>query len=78
MVILFTNTKGGVGKSTLASHLVLFLHDRGSRVAALLDADQQLSSSEWVSDAEPAITVRQAQEPDKRPTRSCHSVNHMT
>jgi len=63
MNILFTNTKGGVGKSTLASHLVLFLFDRGSRVA-LLDADEQGSSSQWVTDAEPRVTVHVAREPD--------------
>jgi len=63
MVILFTNTKGGVGKSTLAAHLTLYLYDQGIRVA-LLDCDEQASSSEWVVEAEPSITVARAGDPD--------------
>jgi len=64
MIILFTNTKGGVGKSTLASHLAIYLHDLGCHVA-LIDADEQLSSSEWVLEAEPEITVRQVSGPEE-------------
>jgi len=63
MIILFTNTKGGVGKSTLATHLAIFLHDGGRRVA-LLDSDKQASASEWVSEAEPAIRVCHICDPD--------------
>jgi chromosome partitioning protein len=56
MFIAFTNTKGGVGKSTLSCHLGIWLFDRGYRVA-LLDTDPQVSSSEWMRNAEPKITV---------------------
>lgn len=56
MFITFTNTKGGVGKSTLAAHLAIWLFDLGYRVA-LLDADPQASSSVWMRTAEPKITV---------------------
>lgn len=63
MMIVFANTKGGVGKSTLAVHLAVWLHDRGAKVA-LLDVDRQLSASQWVSEAEPGITVRTAEAPD--------------
>jgi len=63
MVILFSNTKGGVGKSTLAAHLVLFLFDRGSRVA-LIDADEQGSSSQWIGEAAPKVTVRRVGDPE--------------
>lgn len=56
MLITFCNTKGGVGKSTLASHLAIWLYDRGYRVA-LIDADLQATSLSWVRAAEPAITV---------------------
>lgn len=56
MLITFCNTKGGVGKSTLASHLAIWLHDRGYRVA-LLDADLQATALNWVKAAEPLITV---------------------
>jgi chromosome partitioning protein len=61
MFIAFTNTKGGVGKSTLAAHLVIWLFDKGYRVA-LLDSDDQQTSARWVQAAEPAITVVTANE----------------
>lgn len=63
MMIVFTNTKGGVGKSTLASHLAVHLHDSGASVA-LLDADEQRSSSQWVAEAEPGIDVQLATTPE--------------
>lgn len=56
MLITLTNTKGGVGKSTLAAHLAIWLYDHGYRVA-LLDADEQESSARWIRAAEPKITV---------------------
>lgn len=61
MLIAFTNTKGGVGKSTLAAHLAIWLFDRGVSVA-ILDADEQKTSSTWVKNAEPDITVVTATE----------------
>ena len=61
MLIAFTNTKGGVGKSTLAAHLAIWLFDGGYRVA-LLDTDGQKSAGEWVQNAEPGIEVRVATE----------------
>lgn len=63
MFITFTNTKGGVGKSTLSAHLAIWLFDRGYRVA-LIDADVQGTSSEWIRNAEPNITVRAATDSD--------------
>lgn len=63
MMIVFANTKGGVGKSTLAVHLTLWLFDQGYRVA-LLDTDKQHSSSLWVAEAEPKVTVRVADTPE--------------
>jgi chromosome partitioning protein len=63
MFITFTNTKGGVGKSTLAAHLAIWLFDRGYRVA-LLDTDPQGTSSEWLRKAEPKITVRATSDSD--------------
>ncbi len=62
MMIVFANTKGGVGKSTLAVHLAIWLHDRGETVA-LLDADSQQSSSQWLKEVEPKITVSTALTP---------------
>ncbi|HYV39032.1 MAG TPA: ParA family protein [Gemmataceae bacterium] len=62
--IAITNQKGGVGKSTLAVHLAVWLHDRGAKVA-LLDLDKQRSSSLWIGQAEPKITIRTAATPDE-------------
>lgn len=59
MVIVFANSKGGVGKSTLAVHCATWLHDRGYRTA-LMDADKQRSSSVWLAEAEPQVTIRAA------------------
>jgi chromosome partitioning protein len=63
MLVAFTNTKGGVGKSTLASHLAIWLFDRGYRVA-LLDADEQKTAARWVEAAEPALTIATASDMD--------------
>lgn len=38
MFLLVTQTKGGVGKSTIAAHMAVIGHDRGYRVA-VIDAD---------------------------------------
>jgi chromosome partitioning protein len=56
MFIALVNSKGGVGKSTLAVHLAVWLHERGQRVV-LLDCDLQRSSSQWVAEAEPGVRV---------------------
>ena len=63
MKILFANTKGGVGKSTLATHLAINLHDLGRRVA-ILDSDKQASAATWIAEAEPGIRVEQETDPD--------------
>ena len=63
MMIVCANSKGGVGKSTLATHLAVWLFDQGFQTA-LFDADKQRSSSEWIAEAEPKITVRTADSPD--------------
>lgn len=64
MMIVLANTKGGVGKSTLASHLALWAHDLGIQTA-LIDTDKQRSSSQWISEAEPGIAVRVANTPEE-------------
>lgn len=46
--IVFANSKGGVGKSMLAVHLAVWLHDQGYHVA-LLDADPQATASTWMT-----------------------------
>jgi len=62
MLIVFANSKGGVGKTTLAVHMAIWLHDLGYRVA-LLDVDKQHLSSRWVRLVEPDVTVRTANNP---------------
>lgn len=58
MIIVVANSKGGVGKSTLAVHLAAWLHELGHRVT-LADCDAQHSSSEWANEAVPGLhTVR--------------------
>lgn len=54
MILGVVNAKGGVGKSTIAVHLAVWMHDQGVDVA-MVDADSQSSSTEWVREAEPAI-----------------------
>src|SRR5437660_9713636 len=60
MIIVVANSKGGVGKSTLAVHLAAWLHEQGHSVT-LADCDTQHSSSEWIKEAAPDVkTVRLA------------------
>jgi chromosome partitioning protein len=60
MIIVVANSKGGVGKSTLAVHLAACLHEQGHTVK-LADCDTQHSSSEWIKEAAPEVkTVRLA------------------
>jgi chromosome partitioning protein len=63
MLIAFVNTKGGVGKSTLAVHLAVWLHDQGFRTT-VLDTDKQCSSSQWIGEVEPQVAVRVADSPE--------------
>ena len=63
MVIALSNSKGGVGKSTLAVHLAVSWHEEG-RCVALVDADVQGSSSLWLHEAEPQLPVFRLQTPD--------------
>jgi len=56
MIISLVNSKGGVGKSTLAGNLAGWLAGHG-RSVILADCDTQHSSSEWISEAQPEITV---------------------
>jgi len=56
MLVSIVNQKGGVGKTTLAVHLAVWLYERGMRVA-FIDADGQSSSSRWINSAERGITL---------------------
>ncbi len=64
MILVFTNTKGGVGKSTLVVHLAVWLFDQG-RSVALLETDLLRSCSQWIAEAEPNVTIRTADTPEE-------------
>jgi chromosome partitioning protein len=63
MIIALTNSKGGVGKSTLAVHLAVWWQEQGAHVA-LVDADAQGSSSGWLHEASPQTPMFRIQTPD--------------
>jgi chromosome partitioning protein len=63
MIIAIANSKGGVGKSTLAVHLAAWLHEQGHRVT-LADCDTQQSSSEWIGEAVPGVKAVRLGNPD--------------
>lgn len=54
MIITIANSKGGVGKSTLAVHLAAWLYEQGHSVT-LADCDTQQSSSQWMREAIPEL-----------------------
>jgi chromosome partitioning protein len=54
VIIAVANSKGGVGKSTVAVHMAAWLHDRGFRVT-LADCDMQHSSTQWIKEAAPGV-----------------------
>jgi len=56
MIIALVNSKGGVGKSTIAGNLAGWLQKQG-RSVILADCDTQKSSSEWVREAAPGIEL---------------------
>jgi chromosome partitioning protein len=58
MIIGLVNSKGGVGKSTIAVHLAAWMLEQGKNLVCV-DSDVQGSSSVWLSEAAPEIkTVR--------------------
>jgi len=64
MIIVVANSKGGVGKSTLAVHLATWLSEQG-RSVILADCDAQHSSSEWIAEPAPDIRAIKLDNPDK-------------
>lgn len=64
MLTVCANSKGGVGKSTIAVHLAAWVFDHGFRVG-LLDTDKQRSSSQWMAEVEPSIPIRTADTPEE-------------
>ena len=64
MIIAIANSKGGVGKSTIAVHLAAWLHEQGHSVI-LADCDTQQSSSEWAKEAAPDVKTVRLDDPDE-------------
>jgi chromosome partitioning protein len=56
MIIALVNSKGGVGKSTIAGNLAGWLHAQGKSVI-LVDCDSQQSCAEWLREATPEIPI---------------------
>src|SRR3984957_18746964 len=73
MIIVVANSKGGVGKSTLAVHLAAWLFEQGHTVT-LANCDTQHSSSQWAAEAVPGVKTVQLADPneilDQLPTLS--------
>ncbi len=63
MIIAVANSKGGVGKSTLAVHLAAWL-DKQGRSVTLADCDTQQSSSQWIREAAPQVKALCLRDPD--------------
>jgi chromosome partitioning protein len=63
MIIAIVNSKGGVGKSTIAVHLAGYLSGQGYSVT-LADCDAQGSSSEWIAEAAPKVNAVRLTSPD--------------
>jgi cellulose biosynthesis protein BcsQ len=55
-LVAFVNSKGGVGKSTIAVHYAVAETERGRRVA-LIDSDVQESSTRWLKELADGISV---------------------
>ena len=63
MIYGLTNSKGGVGKSTIAVHLAAWLIKKKKSVV-FIDADPQLSASQWIKELKLPIQLEQVSEPD--------------
>src|SRR5689334_12190536 len=56
MVLTLSNSKGGVGKTTIAVHLAIWLAEQGKNVA-YVDSDVQGSSTYWLERAAPDMKM---------------------
>ena len=65
MNIVVANVKGGVGKTTTAIYLAAAAVERGHEPVALVDADRQASSAEWLEES-PVEGVTVVEAPSER------------
>jgi chromosome partitioning protein len=54
MILALSNSKGGVGKTTIAVHLAVWMAEQGLEIA-FVDCDVQGSSSGWLQEAAPKL-----------------------
>jgi chromosome partitioning protein len=63
VVVLVCQHKGGVGKTTLAVHLTVWLANQGNHVV-VVDSDPQQSALNWLAEAAPDINTISLTTPD--------------
>lgn len=64
MIYGLTNSKGGVGKTTIAVHLAAWLTRKKRRVV-FIDADPQQSASTWIKELGLPIELHQLETPEE-------------
>jgi len=64
MIYGLTNSKGGVGKTTIAVHLAAFLLSKKRKVI-FIDADPQQSASSWIEELSPNIQLEPLDNPEE-------------
>jgi chromosome partitioning protein len=62
-LVAVVNSKGGVGKSTIAVHFAVAEAEKGKKVA-LIDSDVQESSTRWLRDLNDGVALYRLQTPD--------------
>jgi chromosome partitioning protein len=63
MLMALANSKGGVGKSTIAVHLAVWMAEQGHKFV-FVDSDVQGSSSAWLKEASPNLATVRLVTPD--------------
>ena len=76
MIYGLTNSKGGVGKTTIAVHLAAFLVAKKRKVA-FLDADPQQSASAWVQNLSQSIQLETLHDPKAIVERIAELASHV-
>lgn len=64
MIYGLTNSKGGVGKTTIAVHLAAWLTKK-KRTVIFIDADPQSSASQWIRELNLPIALEEISDPEK-------------